>query len=252
MSALHDRARLDHLVVMAGTLAEGAAWCEATLGVLPGAGGEHPLFGTHNRLLSVASDVFPLAYLEIIAINPEAAGARQTSAGGLKRWFDMDDEALRAQLRRHGPRLIHWVARVPDVQDAAARQGADPDVVFVIADGLSSLAVARHAVPLLQATLPLLSGWSVGPVVLAEQARVVVYDPKVPADEIRRHEQDHQAIVEQYAALCFDLMQRKTVERSEALEMVEHWIVGHVVHHDLRLRDYLTGQPPDRVGLSMR
>ena len=121
MSALHDRARLDHLVVMAGTLAEGAAWCEATLGVLPGAGGEHRLFGTHNRLLSVASDAFPLAYLEIIAINPEAAGARQTSAGGLKRWFDMDDEALRAQLRRHGPRLIHWVARVPDVQDAAAR-----------------------------------------------------------------------------------------------------------------------------------
>ena len=74
----------------------------------------------------------------------------------------------------------------------------------------------------------------------------------LPTDEIRRHEQDHQAIVEQYAALCFDLMQRKTVERSEALEMVEHWIVGHVVHHDLRLRDYLTGQPPDRVGLSMR
>ena len=33
----------------------------------------------------------------------------------------MDDEALRAQLRRHGPRLIHWVTRVPDVQDAAAR-----------------------------------------------------------------------------------------------------------------------------------
>ena len=74
----------------------------------------------------------------------------------------------------------------------------------------------------------------------------------MPTDDIRRHEQDHQAIVEQYAALCFDLMQRKTVERSEALEMVEHWIVGHVVHHDLRLRNYLTGQPPDRVGLSMR
>ena len=114
-------ARLDHLVVMADTLAQGAAWCEATLGVAAAPGGEHPLFGTHNRLLSLASDAFPRAYLEIIAINPEAAGARQTSAGGLKRWFDMDDEALRAQLRRHGPRLIHWVARVPDVQDAAAR-----------------------------------------------------------------------------------------------------------------------------------
>ena len=74
----------------------------------------------------------------------------------------------------------------------------------------------------------------------------------MPADEIRRHEQAHQAIVEQYAVLCINLMQRKAMGRSEALEMVEHWIVGHVVHHDLRLRDYLTGQPPDRVGLSMR
>lgn len=118
---LHDRPRLDHLVVMADTLAEGAAWCEATLGVTPGAGGEHPLFGTHNRLLPIASDAFPLAYLEIIAINTGATRASDTSAGGQKRWFDMDDERLRAQVRARGPRLIHWVARVPDVQLAAAR-----------------------------------------------------------------------------------------------------------------------------------
>ena len=115
---LHDQPRLDHLVVMADTLADGVAWCEATLGVTPGPGGEHPLFGTHNRLLTVASSTFPLAYLEIIAINPDAAEA---SRAPQKRWFDMDDEALRAQVREHGPRLTHWVARVPDVQLAAAR-----------------------------------------------------------------------------------------------------------------------------------
>ena len=74
----------------------------------------------------------------------------------------------------------------------------------------------------------------------------------MPADEIRRHEQAHQAIVEQYAVLCINLMQRKAMGRSEALEMVEHWVVGHVVHHDLRLRDYLTGQPPDRADHSTR
>ena len=33
----------------------------------------------------------------------------------------MDDAALREQVRAHGPRLIHWVARVPDLQEAAAR-----------------------------------------------------------------------------------------------------------------------------------
>ena len=118
---LHDRPRLDHLVVMADTLAQGAAWCEATLGVAAALGGEHPLFGTHNRLLTIESPAFPLAYLEIIAINPEATGDLQTGAAGLKRWFDMDDAALREQVRAHGPRLIHWVARVPDLQEAAAR-----------------------------------------------------------------------------------------------------------------------------------
>ena len=32
-------------------------------------GGEHPLMGTHNRLLRIDSAEFPSAYLELIAIN---------------------------------------------------------------------------------------------------------------------------------------------------------------------------------------
>ena len=112
--------RLDHLVVLADTLSEGVAWCEATLGVTPGPGGEHPLFGTHNRLLRIEAPGFPLAYLEIIAINREAASAYATSAATPKRWFDMDDEVLRTAVRTHGPRLVHWVARVPDVANACA------------------------------------------------------------------------------------------------------------------------------------
>ena len=63
-------AQLDHLVIAAASLAEGVAWCEATLGVVPGPGGSHPLMGTHNRLLHIASAAFPQAYLEIIAIEP--------------------------------------------------------------------------------------------------------------------------------------------------------------------------------------
>ena len=49
------RSRIDHLVVAASSLDQGVAWCEATLGVTPGPGGEHPLMGTHNRLLRVAT-----------------------------------------------------------------------------------------------------------------------------------------------------------------------------------------------------
>ena len=35
-------ARLDHLVVVADTLEQGAQWCEATLGAAPVTGGRHP------------------------------------------------------------------------------------------------------------------------------------------------------------------------------------------------------------------
>lgn len=98
---------VDHLVIGAATLEQGAAWCAATLGVLPGPGGKHPLMGTHNLLLSLDSPAFPRSYLEIIAIDPAA------EAPARRRWFDLDDAALRATLAA-GPRLIHWVARCDD------------------------------------------------------------------------------------------------------------------------------------------
>ena len=112
---------VDHLVVLAPSLAEGVAWCEATLGVVPGPGGEHPLMGTHNRLIPVNTAAFPRAYLEIIAINREAVPLR---AAGAKRWFDLDDDALQARLRTQGPQLAHWVAEVPDLPQALATLSA--------------------------------------------------------------------------------------------------------------------------------
>ena len=50
------------------------------------------------------------------------------------------------------------------------------DAVFMVADGLSAGAVQVHAAPLLQLVLPRLAGWSVAPVVLAEQGRVALGD----------------------------------------------------------------------------
>ncbi|MDR7096909.1 VOC family protein [Hydrogenophaga laconesensis] len=111
-------AQIDHLVVAARTLDEGVAWCEATLGIPPGPGGEHPLFGTHNRLLRLHGDSqagMADAYLEIIAINP---GATPMRPAGLRRWFDLDDPELQHRLQRQGPQFIHWVARVPDIDVA--------------------------------------------------------------------------------------------------------------------------------------
>jgi ethanolamine ammonia-lyase small subunit len=50
------------------------------------------------------------------------------------------------------------------------------DLVVVVADGLSALAVQRHAVPLLVALRPLLNRWRFAPVVIARQGRVALGD----------------------------------------------------------------------------
>lgn len=115
-------AAIDHLVVAAVNLAEGVRWCEATLGVTPGPGGRHPLMGTHNRLLDLSSDAFPRCYLEIIAIDPDAADP------GRVRWFNLDAPAMHQRLAA-GPRLIHVVARTSTLAahgQALARAGFDP------------------------------------------------------------------------------------------------------------------------------
>ena len=120
-------ARLDHLVIAAASLDEGVAWCEATLGVTPSTGGSHPMMGTHNRLLAISSDAFPQSYVEIIAINRKATPTR---AARLRRWFDFDDAVLQAGLARHGPHLIHFVARVDDARaslEALSRHHAHID-----------------------------------------------------------------------------------------------------------------------------
>jgi ethanolamine ammonia-lyase small subunit len=60
----------------------------------------------------------------------------------------------------------------------AGAAGEGDDVVVVLADGLSAMAVNDHAVPLLRLLLPQLreAGLQIGPVVLAEQARVALGD----------------------------------------------------------------------------
>lgn len=59
---------------------------------------------------------------------------------------------------------------------AGASTFAGPDVVFVLADGLSARAVHAHGLALLGATLRHLTGWSIGPLVIAEQSRVALGD----------------------------------------------------------------------------
>lgn len=66
-------------------------------------------------------------------------------------------------------RLTAWTAGAGDVA---------PDIVFVVADGLSARAVQRHAAPLLRELVAGLrpSGLSIAPAVIVEQGRVAVSD----------------------------------------------------------------------------
>ena len=74
------------------------------------------------------------------------------------------DEASRVRLEAH----------------ASSRPGLSYDLAIVIADGLSALAVERHAAPLIAALLPALlqatPGLRLAPIAIVEQGRVAVAD----------------------------------------------------------------------------
>lgn len=96
-------AELDHLVVAATELEDGVAYVQGALGLPMGGGGEHPAMGTHNRLMSLG----PRDYLEVIAVDPDAAPPDRP------RLFDLDTFS-------GAPRLANWVMRVKNLSAALA------------------------------------------------------------------------------------------------------------------------------------
>jgi hypothetical protein len=110
---------LDHLVVAARSLEEGAAWVEAKLGVPIGVAiGKHALMGTHNRLLKLDRR----RYLELMAIDPDAPPP------GRPRWFALDTPEMKAMLEK-GPALIHWVDRTDDLEGELRRLPGPAEIV---------------------------------------------------------------------------------------------------------------------------
>ncbi len=106
-------ADIDHIVIGARTLADGAAFIEAHLGVAPLPGGQHAGVGTHNMLLGLGPD----RYLEVIAIDP---GQPQPAH---PRPFDLDDPGV-AMMLEAGPRLLGWVASTTALEAVVTRLGS--------------------------------------------------------------------------------------------------------------------------------
>lgn len=123
---------LDHLVIAATDLDEGARWVEERVGMPLEAGGRHVTFGTHNRLLSLGPD----CYLEVISVDPAAPRPDRP------RWFELDSPAMRERLGA-GPALVHWVVRVDSVDEIAdpleLSRGDNRWVIGVPADGRMTL-----------------------------------------------------------------------------------------------------------------
>jgi len=92
--------RLDHLTIVAPSLAEGVAFVEDELGVTAPPGGKHPRMGTHNHLLRLGDDLF----LEIVAIDPDAEPPARP------RWFDLDCQRMRPAF------FATWVLGTSDIR----------------------------------------------------------------------------------------------------------------------------------------
>lgn len=138
--------QLDHLAVAASTLDDATAYVETSLGVRMQPGGQHAVFGTHNRLLGLSDGL----YFEAIAIDPDAATPERA------RWFDLDNFT--------GPaRLSNWVCRVDDLAAALAVMGEGYGEIVALTRGdlRWRMAVPRSGILPFGGMAPALIEWQV-------------------------------------------------------------------------------------------
>ncbi|MFM0402350.1 ethanolamine ammonia-lyase subunit EutC [Paraburkholderia aspalathi] len=142
---------------------------------------------TNARIaLGRAGNSLPTAPL--LAFNLSHAQARDAVHHPLD--TDVLHEQLRAQsfttldVHSAAPDREHYLRR-PDLgrrlsDESRAALGQlkvdSPEVVFVIADGLSAFAASKQSIPLLQAVCAKLTDWKIGPIVVARQSRVALGD----------------------------------------------------------------------------
>jgi len=106
--------RLDHITVIAPTLAEGVSHVRDCLGIDVPFGTHHRYMGTHNHRLQLGGSV----YLEIVARDPMGTDP------GRARWFGLDDQNKVASDWSEGRRLRGWVANTDNLASVLSRYPA--------------------------------------------------------------------------------------------------------------------------------
>ncbi|MEM8820600.1 MAG: VOC family protein [Pseudomonadota bacterium] len=155
------RTQLDHLVIGAADLDKAVDWATARFGIAPAARGRHALMGTHNALWHMAVPGAPDAYLEIIAIDPEAP------APDRPRWFGLDTDAVKKMLAGE-PRLLTWQIRPGGGLDAMVaalgkEEIATGEVLSLSRDSLSwRLTVTEDGVMPFEGRQPIMIEWAEG------------------------------------------------------------------------------------------
>lgn len=96
--------RFDHIAIGCATLEQGAAYVADKTGLTVPVGGEHPLMGTHNLIMSLGVDTF----FEVIAINPSAPKPSH------RRWFSLDDATFAK------PRPHSWILNSDNLDEDLA------------------------------------------------------------------------------------------------------------------------------------
>lgn len=145
---------LDHIVIAAHDLQQGAEYVRDTLGVDIPAGGRHQNMATHNLVMQLGND----AYLEVIAIDAQGQAPRHP------RWFALDTARMRAAIQSQ-PQLIAWVMNTVDLgrlvtqvdfdigvptrlgRDQLSWEFALPDDGRLLGDGMLPYCMQWHSSP---------------------------------------------------------------------------------------------------------
>ena len=153
---------LDHITVIAPTLAEGVSHVRDCLDLDVPFGTRHDYMGTHNHRLQLGDRV----YLEIVALDPDGISP------GRARWFGLDNQASVRADWDNGRRLRGWVASTESLGavlsghrdifgDEIPLPPADPAFAFSIPqdgslplDGAAPSLIDHHGDPTSMADIP--------------------------------------------------------------------------------------------------